>query len=54
MKELSLQQQCEIQGGSLIGTAIFYVLLGAGVYKILRSKRGRISIPRLVNLEWRN
>ena len=54
MRELSLQQQCEIQGGSFIGTALLYLLLGAGIYKILRSKKGRISIPRLVNLEWRN
>ncbi len=54
MKELTLQQQCAIQGGSIIGTGILYLLLGAGLYKILNSKRGRISIPKLVSLEWRD
>lgn len=54
MKELTLQQQCQIQGGSIIGTAIIYLLLGAGIYKIWSSKNGRISIPKLVSLEWRN
>jgi hypothetical protein len=54
MKELTLQEQYEIQGGSLIGTALIYLLLGAGIYKIWKSKKGRISIPRLVNIEWRN
>ena len=54
MKELTLEQQYQIQGGSMIGTAIIYLLLGAGIYKIWNSKMGRISIPKLVNLEWRN
>lgn len=54
MKELSLQEQYEMQGGSLIGTAIIYLLLGAGIYKIYKSSRGRISIPRIINIEWRN
>ena len=54
MKELTLQQQYEIQGGSLIGTALIYLLLGAGIYKIWKSKKGRISIPRLINIEWRD
>ena len=51
MKELTLQQQYETCGGSVIGTAILYLLLGAGFYK---SKKGRISIPRLLQLEWKN
>ena len=54
MKELTLQEQYEIQGGSLVGTALLYLLLGAGIYKIWKSKKGRISIPRLINIEWRN
>lgn len=54
MKELSLREQCTIQGGSLIGTALFYLMLGAGIYKIWKSKKGRISIPRLLNIEWRD
>lgn len=53
MKELTLQEQYEIQGGSLIGTAIIYLLLGAGLYKVIKSSRGRISIPRIVSIEWR-
>ncbi len=54
MKELSMQEQLEIQGGSLLGSAIIYLILGAGLYKIFTSKKGRISIPRLIQLEWRN
>lgn len=54
MKELTLQEQYEICGGSAIGTAIIYLLLGAGVYKIYKSKKGRISIPKLLQLEWSN
>ena len=54
MKELTLQEQYEIQGGSLIGTALIYLLLGAGIYNIWKSKKVRNSIPRLVNIEWRN
>ena len=54
MKELTLQEQYEIQGVSLVGTALLYLLLGAGIYKIWKSKKGRISIPRLINIEWRN
>ena len=49
MKELTVQQQCEIQGGGLIATA-----LGAAAYKIIKSKKGRISIPRLISIEWRD
>lgn len=52
MKELSLNEQYSIQGGGLILTGLLYLLLGAGLYKIVTSKRGRISIPRLINLEW--
>ncbi len=54
MKELTLQQQYETCGGSVIGTAILYLLLGAVLYKIYKSKKGRISIPRLLQLEWKN
>lgn len=54
MRELSVKQQCEIQGGSFIASALLYLILGAGLYKIFMSKKGRISIPRLIQLEWRN
>jgi len=52
IKELNLQEQCEIQGGGLIGTAIIYLLLGCRVYKLIRSSKKYISVPRLVKLEW--
>jgi len=54
MKELSLQQQCEMCGGIAVGTALLYLILGTALYKIYKAKKGRISIPRLLNLEWRN
>ena len=54
MNELSLQEQYELQGGSFVGAAILYLLLGAGIYKIYKSRRGRISIPRILNIEWGN
>lgn len=54
MRELTLQEQYDIQGGSFIGTALLYLLLGAGVYKIWKSKRGRISLPRIIQIEWGN
>lgn len=54
MKELTLQQQCEIQGGSLVATALLYLILGAAAYKIIKSKKGRISLPRLISIEWRD
>ncbi len=54
MKELTLQQQCEIQGGGLIATALLYLILGAAAYKLIKSKKGRISIPRLISIEWRD
>ena len=41
MQELQLTNQMEIIGG------------GAAVYKMLYSSSGRISIPRLVSIEWR-
>ena len=54
MKELTLQQQYETCGGSLLTTALIYLLLGTGLYKIYKSKKGRISIPKLLQLEWKN
>ncbi|MCD7949347.1 MAG: hypothetical protein LUG12_03665 [Erysipelotrichaceae bacterium] len=54
MKELSLTEQCSLQGGSVVATVIIYVLLGAGIYKIIKSTSGRISIPKLVSIEWKS
>ena len=52
MQELQLTNQMEIIGGG-VGTWIVCVVVGAAVYKMLYSSSGRISIPRLVSIEWR-
>lgn len=54
MKELSLEQQLDICGGVGVGTALLYLILGTALYKIYKSKKGRISIPKLIQLEWGN
>ncbi len=54
MKELTLQEQYELTGGSAVATVIIYVLLGAGIYKIIKSTSGRISIPKLISIEWKS
>ena len=54
MSELTLEQQYEISGGSAVGTTIIYLLLSCGLYKIYKSKKGRLSIPRLISIEWSN
>ena len=50
--ELQLSSQMEISGGG-IGTVVFCVVIGAAVYKMVRSSTGRISIPRIISIEWR-
>lgn len=52
MKELTLQQQEQINGGGAL-TIIIYAILGATVYKIIKSKKGRVSVPRLIQIEWK-
>ncbi len=54
MRELTVLEQQELCGGSPILQALLYILLGSGIYKIVTSTKGRISIPRLINLEWKN
>ncbi len=54
MEELSMYEQSVISGGAGLSTAILYLILGAGLYKILKSTKGRISIPRIIQLEWKN
>lgn len=54
MVEMNLQQQESICGGVALSTALLYLILGTALYKIYKSKKGRISIPRLLQLEWRN
>ncbi len=53
MRELSLREQQDIYGGSPIVQALLYILLGSGIYKIITSSKGRISIPKLLNIEWK-
>ena len=52
MNELQLNNQMDIVGGA-VGTWIVCIVVGAAVYKMLYSSSGRISIPRLISIEWR-
>lgn len=52
MNELQLTQQMEIVGGGA-GTWILCIVIGAAVYKMLFSNSGRVSIPKLISIEWR-
>ena len=52
MNELQLSSQMEISGGG-IGTVVFCVVIGAAGYQLVRSSAGRISIPRIISIEWR-
>ncbi|MDD8048192.1 MAG: hypothetical protein PHH04_01190 [Thomasclavelia sp.] len=52
MNELCIMDQMEVSGGG-VGTVLICIVVGAGVYKIIRSARGRISIPKFLSLEWR-
>lgn len=52
MNELQLNQQMEVIGGG-VGTWIVCFVVGTALYKVLYSKSGRISIPKLVSIEWR-
>lgn len=52
MNELQLSNQMEIVGGG-VGTWIVCIVIGTAVYKMLFSKSGRVSIPKLISIEWR-
>ena len=52
MNELQIAQQMEIVGGG-VGTWIVWVVVGAAVYKMPFSRSGRVSIPKLISIEWR-
>lgn len=52
MNELQLSSQMEISGGG-VGTIVFCVVIGTAVYKMVKSTSGRISIPRIISIEWR-
>ena len=52
MNELQVAAQMEINGGGL-GGFFFCMVIGTALYKVYRSSKGRISIPRLISFEWR-
>lgn len=52
LKELNKEELQEIEGGALL-TYIVYVAIGGAIYKIVTSKSGRLSIPKLITFEWR-
>lgn len=52
MRELTIFEQEDLVGGAVIDWVI-YALLGAALYKVWVTSRGRISIPRLISIEWR-
>lgn len=53
MYELTTSQQEMVNGGSALG-ALILALLGVAAYKLWKSKRGRISLPKLIQIEWGN
>ncbi len=53
MCELTTLEMQELEGGSIL-TGLIYVAIGAGIYKILTTTRGKITITKLITLEWRN
>lgn len=52
MRELTSVECQQINGGG-VGTVIIYCIIGVGLYKIIKSSKGRISIPKLITLEWK-
>lgn len=52
MKELSVQRQLEVNGGSVV-VYLAAAALGVSVFKILMSSSGRLSIPYIISLEWK-
>lgn len=52
MNELQQCSQMEVSGGGLVGV-VFCVVVGTAVYKMYRSTSGRVSIPRIISIEWR-
>lgn len=52
MNELQLSSQMQISGGGFT-TVFFCVIMGTAVYKMTKSAAGRLSIPRIISIEWR-
>lgn len=53
MYELTDQKMRMITGGGPM-KYIIYALFGAAFYRLWRSKRGRISLPKVITIEWGN
>ena len=52
MYELTELEMQQINGGGAFLAYLMYALLGAALYKLWKSKKGRISLPRLITVEW--
>ena len=52
LEKLQQDLQMEVNGGGVAGI-IFFVVIGTAVYKMYKSSAGRISIPRIISIEWR-
>ena len=52
MHELTEKQQDLIIGEFGVGTVLICIVVSAGVYKIITSSKGKISIPWFISLEW--
>ncbi len=52
MKELTQEQQELIVGEFGVGTVLVCIVVSAGVYKLITSSKGKISIPWFISLEW--
>lgn len=52
MNELQQSMQMEVTGGGVAGF-FFCVVIGTAIYKMFRSGAGRVSIPRIISIEWR-
>ena len=51
MQQMTTQMEQTVSGGSFI---FFFggIAISVALYKVLMTRRGRISIPRLISIEW--
>lgn len=54
MKELNLEDQYDLIGGTSIKSILLYTFVKAGLYKIIQSSSGKIFIPRIISAEWKS
>jgi hypothetical protein len=53
MQELTAIELKQVNGGGIC-KIIIYCVIGVGTYKVLKSTKGKISIPKLISLEWKS